>query len=160
MYTFRARIVDRFKAGRCILAGDAAHLTRGSAHIQKHEVMPAHTQRPSAPFLGQGAQMGIRDAANLAWRLALVLAGSARKEILEGYSPERRAPCKFLIVGGACSVVPPYLAKHHCRTLPYRLERLSVFLLMRKRIVCTQNLELKVSGLCRTHSNMLRSGIK
>lgn len=47
--------------------------------------------------------MGIRDAANLAWRIALVLNGDADPVLLEGYSTERRAPCKFLIV----SIVPP-----------------------------------------------------
>lgn len=33
MYTFRARIVDSFQAGRCILAGDSAHLTRACAYV-------------------------------------------------------------------------------------------------------------------------------
>lgn len=43
--------------------------------------------------------MGIRDGANLAWRLALVLAGQADPSLLDDYTTERRAPCKFLIVG-------------------------------------------------------------
>lgn len=42
--------------------------------------------------------MGIRDAANLAWRLSLVTKGNADKSLLDYYTTERRAPCKFLIV--------------------------------------------------------------
>ena len=56
-YTFRARLAARFQAGRVFLLGDAAHLT--------------------PPFIGQGLAAGLRDADNLAWKLACVLTGRA-----------------------------------------------------------------------------------
>lgn len=69
VYTFQARWVDRWRNGRLLLAGDAAH------------------QMP--PFAGQGMCAGMRDAANLAWKLDLVLAGLARETILDTYASER-----------------------------------------------------------------------
>ena len=70
VYTFHARFADRFREGRVLLAGDAAH------------VMP--------PFAGQGLNSGMRDAANLAWKLAGVLAGRFEEAILDSYEQERR----------------------------------------------------------------------
>jgi 2-polyprenyl-6-methoxyphenol hydroxylase-like FAD-dependent oxidoreductase len=69
-YTFRGCWADDWRKGRAILAGDAAH------------------QMP--PFLGQGINSGIRDAANLAWRLALLVKGEGRDALLDDYSEERR----------------------------------------------------------------------
>jgi 2-polyprenyl-6-methoxyphenol hydroxylase-like FAD-dependent oxidoreductase len=69
VYTFQARSVDEWRKGRILLAGDAAH------------------QMP--PFAGQGMCSGIRDAANLAWKLDLVLAGRARDAVLGTYASER-----------------------------------------------------------------------
>ena len=69
VYTFQARWVDRWRQGRILLAGDAAH------------------QMP--PFAGQGMCSGIRDAANLAWKLDLVLAGKAAGTLLDTYASER-----------------------------------------------------------------------
>jgi 3-(3-hydroxy-phenyl)propionate hydroxylase len=70
VYTFEARIATRWRAGRVFLTGDAAH------------TMP--------PYLGQGACSGIRDAMNLAWKLDLVLRGSAGDTLLDTYELERR----------------------------------------------------------------------
>jgi 3-(3-hydroxy-phenyl)propionate hydroxylase len=70
VYRFHARLVDRFSVGRVFLAGDAAHLT--------------------PPFAGQGLVAGLRDAANLAWKIAAVVDGRASPAILESYTGERR----------------------------------------------------------------------
>ena len=69
VYTFQARWVDGWWKGRMLLAGDAAH------------------QMP--PFAGQGMCSGIRDVANLAWKLDLVLAGKAADALLGTYASER-----------------------------------------------------------------------
>jgi 3-(3-hydroxy-phenyl)propionate hydroxylase len=70
VYTFEARVAHRWRDRRVLLAGDAAH------------TMP--------PYLGQGACSGIRDSANLAWKLDLVLRGRADEALLDTYEPERR----------------------------------------------------------------------
>lgn len=70
VYTFEARVAQRWRDRRVFLAGDAAH------------TMP--------PYLGQGACSGIRDSANLAWKLDLVLRGRADDTLLDTYEPERR----------------------------------------------------------------------
>nr|ATY46592.1 monooxygenase FAD-binding protein [Micromonospora sp. HK160111] len=70
VYTFEARYADRWRSGRMLIAGDAAHL------------MP--------PFAAQGMSSGFRDAANLAWKLDLVLTGRATADVLDSYTEERR----------------------------------------------------------------------
>ncbi len=69
VYRFHGLIAQQWRAGNVLLAGDAAH------------------QMP--PFAGQGMCSGIRDAANLAWKLVAVLKDGARPELLDTYQPER-----------------------------------------------------------------------
>jgi 3-(3-hydroxy-phenyl)propionate hydroxylase len=76
-YTFRAEVADRWRAGRVLLAGDAAHL--------------------SPPFVGQGLGLGLRDVHQLAWKLAAVLAGEAADELLDSYQAERESHARALI---------------------------------------------------------------
>lgn len=67
---FEARIADRWRVGRVFLAGDAAHLT--------------------PPFAGQGLATGLRDAANLAFKIAGVAQGWLEEPVLDSYEEERR----------------------------------------------------------------------
>ena len=76
-YTFRARLASRFQTGRVFLLGDAAHLT--------------------PPFIGQGLAAGLRDADNLAWKLAHVLTGRAGADLLASYETERRPHARALV---------------------------------------------------------------
>lgn len=69
-FTIHRRLADSYRAGRMLIAGDAAH---------------AH-----APFGGQGMLTGLGDAENLAWKLALVTEGTARVALLDTYEAERR----------------------------------------------------------------------
>nr|WP_232834346.1 bifunctional 3-(3-hydroxy-phenyl)propionate/3-hydroxycinnamic acid hydroxylase [Rhodoferax ferrireducens] len=77
VYRFHARVADRFSVGRCFLGGDAAHIT--------------------PPFAGQGLVAGLRDAANLSWKLAWVLHGQASPAILESYNQERQPHAREII---------------------------------------------------------------
>jgi 3-(3-hydroxy-phenyl)propionate hydroxylase len=69
VYTFHAVIADRWRNGRALLAGDACHQT--------------------PPFMGQGMCAGIRDAANLSWKLADVVKQRASEDLLDTYQSER-----------------------------------------------------------------------
>ncbi len=71
VYTFHARMAERWSEGRIFLAGDAAHL--------------------SPPFAGQGMNSGIRDAHNLAWKIAAVVQGRLGPRLLQTYEQERRS---------------------------------------------------------------------
>ena len=69
VYTFHSAIARQWRNGRLLLAGDSAHQT--------------------PPFLGQGMCAGIRDVANLAWKLRDILAGKADMSLLDTYQSER-----------------------------------------------------------------------
>jgi 3-(3-hydroxy-phenyl)propionate hydroxylase len=70
VYTFHARIAERWQEGRVFLIGDAVHLT--------------------PPYAGQGMNSGQRDALNFAWKAAAVVAGRLPPAALASYEPERR----------------------------------------------------------------------
>lgn len=70
VYVAHQRIAGAYRKGRVILAGDAAHL------------MP--------PFAGQALNAGIRDAANLAWKIAASVVDGAPETLLDSYAQERR----------------------------------------------------------------------
>lgn len=68
-FRFHHRMVPRYRKGRVFLAGDAAHV--------------------HSPVGGQGMNMGMLDAVNLAWKLALVIRGEGRHALLDSYQTER-----------------------------------------------------------------------
>lgn len=77
VYTHHSRVARRFTAGRVCLVGDAAHL------------MP--------PWAGQGMNTGIRDATNVAWKLAAIVRGRAAPAVLTTYDLERRAHAQAMV---------------------------------------------------------------
>jgi 3-(3-hydroxy-phenyl)propionate hydroxylase len=77
VYGFHARVTARWRVGRVFLAGDAAHLT--------------------PPFAGQGMNSGIRDAHNLAWKVAAVVRGTIGASLLDSYESERKNHVKKMI---------------------------------------------------------------
>lgn len=78
-YRVHHRVADRFRLGRAFIAGDAGHI--------------------HSPAGGQGMNTGMGDAVNLAWKLAAVLQGRAKPELLDSYEPERLAFAHSLIKG-------------------------------------------------------------
>ena len=71
VYTFACMRMDRFRHGRVLFAGDAAHGV--------------------SPFGARGANSGVQDGDNLSWKLALVLKGQASAALLDSYCIEREA---------------------------------------------------------------------
>ncbi len=69
VYTFQCRRLDRFRHGRVLFAGDAAHQV--------------------SPFGARGANSGVQDTDNLAWKLKLVMEGKAPAALLDSYDAER-----------------------------------------------------------------------
>ena len=69
VYTFQCRRMKRFRHGRVLFAGDAAHLV--------------------SPFGARGANSGVQDAENLAWKIDLVVRGLAPDRLLDSYDEER-----------------------------------------------------------------------
>ncbi|MFF0816425.1 bifunctional 3-(3-hydroxy-phenyl)propionate/3-hydroxycinnamic acid hydroxylase [Rhodococcus sp. NPDC003318] len=96
VYSHRATVADVWRRGPVFLLGDAAHLT--------------------PPFIGQGLGAGQRDAMNLAWKLAAVVAGEADERLLDTYQPERRAHVTRVILGavlvGRVMAAPPVRIGH------------------------------------------------
>lgn len=77
VYTHNARLAKTFRSDRVLLAGDAAH------------IMPV--------WQGQGYNSGLRDASNLAWKLAYVVKGIASDRLLDTYEQERREHARMMI---------------------------------------------------------------
>ena len=77
VYRFHSLLAERWQDGRVFLLGDAAHQT--------------------PPFFGQGLCHGIRDAANLAWKLDMVLRRGADPSLLATYQPERLPHARAVI---------------------------------------------------------------
>lgn len=77
VYTFHGLVASTWRDRRVLLAGDAAHQT--------------------PPFLGQGMCAGMRDAANLAWKLAAVIDGAAAEDLLDTYQHEREPHAQTVI---------------------------------------------------------------
>ena len=95
VYTHNSRVARQFVQGRVCLAGDAAHIT--------------------PPWIGQGLNAGLRDAFNLAWKLAWVVQGRLRPQALQSYHDERHRHAQAMIeladlFGAALSVTNPVLA--------------------------------------------------
>ena len=102
VYEFRSMVANRMRDGRVLIVGDAAHLT--------------------PPFLGQGLCAGLRDAANVAWKLDLVLRGLASDQVLETISPERQPQNEWIIafaveLGKVLCELDPQKAAERDRTL-------------------------------------------
>ena len=76
-YTFRAQLADRWRDRNVFILGDAVHLT--------------------PPFIGQGMGSGMRDAMNLAWKLAAVIDNALPVSILDTYESERKPHARFMI---------------------------------------------------------------
>lgn len=77
VYTFNAVVADRWREGRVLLAGDAAHMT--------------------PQFIGQGMNAGVRDSDNLSWKLEAIVKHGAALAILDSYESERRPHAKAMI---------------------------------------------------------------
>ena len=95
-YVHRAQVADRWRRGRVLLAGDAAHLT--------------------PPFVGQGLGLGLRDVHQVAWKLAAVVTGQADDALLDTHQAERAPHARALVrlavlvgrlmTGGGAGAVP------------------------------------------------------
>jgi 3-(3-hydroxy-phenyl)propionate hydroxylase len=104
VYLHHSRVAESFQRGRVFLAGDAAHL--------------------QPPFFGQGMNSGIRDATNLAWKLAAVVDGHASPRLLDSYDQERRGHAAQM-VRFATRIGAMYQPKNrvteHLRDVAFRL---------------------------------------
>jgi 4,5-epoxidase len=86
-FRIHRRLAATYRAGMILLAGDAAHV--------------------HSPFGGQGMNTGIGDAENLAWKLAMVVDGTAEAELLDSYEAERRPVAAHVLkwTGGAGNLI-------------------------------------------------------
>jgi 3-(3-hydroxy-phenyl)propionate hydroxylase len=102
VYTFHSALATQWRRDRLLLAGDSAHQT--------------------PPFLGQGMCSGLRDAANLAWKLRDVIAQEAPESLLDTYESERKQHVRAYIelaveLGGIIQTTDPDQARRRDREL-------------------------------------------
>jgi 3-(3-hydroxy-phenyl)propionate hydroxylase len=102
VYRFNAKVAQQWRKGRVLLAGDACHQT--------------------PPFAGQGMCAGIRDAANLAWKLGYVVQGKAAPDILDTYQSEREPHVRATIgmammMGQTVCITDPVAAAERDRAM-------------------------------------------
>ena len=83
-WTDNTRLVDTYRRGRVLLAGDAAHI--------------------HSPFGGQGLSLGLVDAANLGWKLAAVVRGEMPDGLLDTYTAERRTVAEAVLANTLAQV--------------------------------------------------------
>jgi hypothetical protein len=83
-WTDNTRLVDTYRRGRVLLAGDAAHI--------------------HSPFGGQGLSLGLVDAANLGWKLASVIRGDQPESLLDTYTTERRPVAEAVLANTLAQV--------------------------------------------------------
>ena len=83
-WTDNTRLVDTYRRGRVLLAGDAAHV--------------------HSPFGGQGMSLGLIDAANLGWKLAAVVRGEMPESLLDTYTTERRPVAEAVLANTLAQV--------------------------------------------------------
>jgi 3-(3-hydroxy-phenyl)propionate hydroxylase len=110
VYTFQCRRMQRFRHGRVLFVGDAAHQV--------------------SPFGARGANSGIQDADNLAWKLKLVLDGRAPDRLLDTYSDERVAAADENLLNSTRStdfITPKNRASHTFRNAVLGLARNHAF---------------------------------
>jgi 2-polyprenyl-6-methoxyphenol hydroxylase-like FAD-dependent oxidoreductase len=79
LFRIHSRLADRFRVGPAFLIGDAAHV--------------------HSPAGGQGMNLGIGDAVNLGWKLAMVANGEAHERLLDSYEAERRPVARAVLTG-------------------------------------------------------------
>ena len=83
----QSRVASRYREGRVLLAGDAAHAC--------------------SPNEGHGMNTGLQDAFNLGWKLALVCRGAAGPGLLDTYETERRPVAELVVAGVTVVAVRP-----------------------------------------------------
>ncbi|MCA0300795.1 MAG: FAD-dependent oxidoreductase [Proteobacteria bacterium] len=106
VYTFTCRMMRRFVEGRVIFAGDSAHVV--------------------SPFGARGGNAAVADVDNLAWKLALVVAGEAGPALLDTYDSERRAAARENILNSTRStdfITPKFPAARAFRDAALDLAR-------------------------------------
>ncbi|MDH3760890.1 MAG: FAD-dependent oxidoreductase [Gammaproteobacteria bacterium] len=106
VYTFQCRRMESFRKGRVIFAGDAAHQV--------------------SPFGARGANSGLQDTDNLAWKLKLILDGKAPQALLDSYCEEREAAADENIMNSTRStdfITPKSSTSHAFRDATLELSK-------------------------------------